>query len=93
MEEVILNDIIEAQMKNLASSEKMKGCLQKRLYFIGTNNSKKSEYEKNEDEIIKMKTYSQIEKLDEVIITRKNDLTESFGRYIEELEFKDKNIE
>lgn len=90
--EKVVNEIIEAQLKQVEASERMKECLELRLNLLGTNHSAKNEYEKNEAEILKMKTEAQIEQLKVVIEERKQIFQESFGRYVEELEFEEKAI-
>ena len=61
--ESILNVIIENELNKLDASEKMKEYLELRLRFIHSNKAKKTDYEKNEDKILEMRTILQINKM------------------------------
>lgn len=93
MEESLLNEIIEIQLQGIAMFERIKELLTLRLSLIGEGKATKSEFELNELEIMKMETHAKINKIDKELFIRKTDFNESFARYIEELEFEDKNIE
>lgn len=79
-------------MKSVEASERMKEAFEIRLTLINLDLSVKTEYEKNENDIVTMKTQHQIEMITEKIVEKKLEFSESFSRYIEELEFEDKNI-
>jgi hypothetical protein len=89
--ESILNVIIENELNKLDASEKMKEYLELRLRFIHSNKAKKTDYEKNEDKILEMRTILQINKMRDIIDERRHDLSECFNRYFEELEFNEKH--
>ena len=89
---MIINAIIEGELKDIQATEKMIDFLELRLALIKTNYSTKNDYEKNEIEILEMKTAAQIEKLKQLITERKFVFEETYGRFIEELYFEDKKI-
>jgi len=89
---MIINAIIEGELKDIQASEKMIDFLELRLALIKTNYSTKNDYEKNEVEISEMKTAAQIEKLKQITTERKFVFEETYGRFIEELAFEDKKI-
>lgn len=91
--DLILNDIIEERYKDIVASQKMKECLFVRLSLLKKHYAKKDEFEKNEIDILKMQTAYKIQKLDKIIKDKVDVFNESFERYIEELEFAEKNIE
>ena len=84
--------ILESQLKDIEATEQMKECLELRLVLIKTNYSKKDSYERNEIDITIMKTAYQIDKLNILLIERKQGFEESYQRFIEELEFEEKQI-
>lgn len=61
---------MQAQIK---STKSMIELLELRLFFIDENKINKTKYQKNEDEIIKIKTISQIEKLQAVVFQLENE--------------------
>lgn len=83
---MILNENIEAQLKSIEASERMRECLQVRVKLSRTNFASKNEYEKNEVEILEMKSQAQIDKLSQVIFEKKELFDESFGILMRELE-------
>ena len=91
--DLILNDIIEENLKNIQASQRMKECLYVRLSLLKKHYAKKDEYEKNEVDILKMQTAYKIEQLESIIRDKDNEFQENFERYIEELEFDEKAIE
>lgn len=91
--DLILNDIIEENLKSIYASQKMKECLYLRLSLLKKHYAKKDEFEKNEVDILKMQTAYKIEKLESIIRDKESEFQENFERYIEELEFNEKEIE
>ena len=89
---MIINAIIEGELKDIQATEKMIDFLELRLALIKTNYATKHDYEKNEVEILEMKTAAQIENLKQLITERKFVFEETYGRFIEELYFEDKKI-
>ena len=79
---MILNDIIETKLKALDSLNKAKELYELRLCFIKTNYSNKSDYERNEVDILAMKTHLVIDNLNENLAQKKIDFEETFGRFI-----------
>jgi len=88
--DTLQNEILSLLMKRIESSERMKELYEIRLSLVRENFKEKNEYEKNEVEILEMKTQGQIDILTETIHERKEEFCESYYRYIEELEFEDK---
>jgi hypothetical protein len=86
------NEILSTLMQDVEASEQYKEALELRLVLLRNEAALKSEYELNEREILRMKTIIGIDKMRSVIFERKEMFRESFARYIEELEFEDKNI-
>lgn len=93
MRNTIQNEILSVIMQDVEASELYKEALELRLVLMNEGAVLKSQYELNERDILRMKTNIGIEKMRTVIEERKEVFRESFARYIEELEFEDKNIE
>lgn len=91
--EIVLNEIIQHELLQITSLENLKEVLQVRLSLIGRDYAKKDEFEKNEVDILKIKTQIEINKISLSINQKKEEFKETFGRLIEELDFLEKNIE
>lgn len=77
---------INIELDQIGVLQLLKECLELRLALIGQNNSNKSEYQKNEDDILVIKTKVEIKKLQEVIDQKSYDVIENIRMF--ELETK-----
>jgi hypothetical protein len=87
----LTNELIEDNMRMIRDSSKTKECLELRLTLIRKDYALKSEYDKNEMDLLRIKTEMQIEKLQAIIIQKTHDLIELLKIYSQELEDLDKN--
>ena len=55
---------LETQLENILKLEKLKECFELRLYYLKTEYCKKTEYEKNEIDILELTTEAEITKID-----------------------------
>jgi len=69
--------LIEQELDQIREIQLLKECLELRLSLIGQNNSLKSEFEKNEDDIIRIKTQVEINKLNALIIQKTFDIRDN----------------
>lgn len=69
--------IIEQDLDQIKDMQLLKECLELRLSLIGQNNSLKSEFEKNEDDITRIKTQVEINKLNALIIQKTFDIRDN----------------
>lgn len=88
---IIKNDLIEDTMRMIRDSFKTKECLELRLNLIRKDYALKSEYDKNEMDLLRLKTEMQIEKLQAIIIQKTHDLNDFLKIYSQELDDLDKN--
>lgn len=87
MEEIsILNSFIEQDLIAIREMRMLEECLELRLHFLHPNNVNKSEYEKNEDAITRIKTEIEINRLKKIIIQKTHDLNDNLQIYAQELE-------
>lgn len=77
---------INIELDQIGDLQLLKECLELRLALIGENNSNKSEYQKNEDDILVIKTKVEIKKLQAVIDQKSYDVIENIRMF--ELETK-----
>lgn len=89
----IIHSTIQNKLSSIASMEAYKECLMLRLHLMKSQYAYKSEYEKNEIDIVRFGTTSNINGVQEVLEQKKRELEEDINMYIEELEFAEKNIE
>jgi hypothetical protein len=87
----LTNELIEENMRMIRDSFKTKECLELRITLIRKDYALKSEYDKNEMDLLRIKTEMQIEKLQAIIIQKTHDLIELLKIYSQELEDLDKN--
>jgi len=59
---------LETQLENILKLEKLKECFELRLYYIKTEYCKKTEYEKNEIDILELTTEAEITKINKSIV-------------------------
>ena len=92
MEEVsILNSFIEQDLTAIREMRMLEECLELRLHFLHPNNVVKSEFEKNEDAITRIKTEIEINRLKKIIIQKTHDLNDNLQIYAQELEEEQQN--
>lgn len=84
--ETIINDIIESDLRIIKNAQFTKECLELRLTLIKKDYALKNEYEKNELDLLRVKTEVQIEKLTAVIIQKTHDLNDAMKIFEQELE-------
>lgn len=87
----LTNELIEDSMRMIRDSLKTKECLELRLNLIRKDYALKSEYDKNEMDLLRLKTEMQIEKLQAIIIQKTHDLNDFLKIYSQELDDLDKN--
>ena len=68
-----MTDAIELEADLIRDLQLLKECLELRLSLIGQNNSLKTEFELNEDDIIRIKTKVELNKLNALIIQKTHD--------------------
>jgi hypothetical protein len=86
------NEIIDSYVSRIGELQIIKECYEIRLHLIKTNYATKDEYEKNEVDILKIKTLYTIKTLNKHIRELEKEFEENYGRMIEELEFQDKDV-
>jgi hypothetical protein len=92
--EKTLNHPYLKQLKNtLVTQKTLKECLEKRLYLIHLDYANKSEYEKNEIEITKIKTQGEIDVLKRVINEKENYFIKFMQGFVKDLEEMDANYD
>ena len=92
MEEVsILNSFIENDLTAIREMRMLEECLELRLHFLHPNNMQKSEFEKNEDAITRIKTEIEINRLKKIIIQKTHDLNDNLKIYAQELDEEQQN--
>lgn len=74
------------EMKSIRDSQMMKECLELRLALLKNDYSLKSEYDKNEIDIIRMKTEMQIDRLNIIILDKSKNFSDLMKIYVQELE-------
>ena len=79
-------------MNSIATNERLKECYELRLKLINTDYSKKTAYEKNEIDILEMKTKNIIQNIGSLILEQKAEFDETYGRYIEELTLQQNDV-
>jgi hypothetical protein len=85
----MINEIIDNYVSQINQLQITKECYEIRLHLIKTNYATKDEYEKNEVDILKIRTLHTINKLNQEIHLVQGEFEENYGRMIEELKFQD----
>jgi len=93
VEKAINHPHMENLKATLVTQKTMKECLERRLRLIDVDLSKKSEYEKNEIEITKIRTIGEIDVLKRVIYEKENYFIKYMQQFIKDLEELDKNYD
>ena len=68
---------LETQLENILKLEKLKECFELRLYYLKTEYCKKTEYEKNEIDILELTTETEITKINKSIIPMTDNFCQS----------------
>lgn len=84
---------IKVLQETLATHKKMLDCLEKRLTLIHIDYATKNEYEKNEIEIVKIKTHGEIDALKKVIKKREEYFINYMKQFSIDFEECEKNYE
>lgn len=71
-----MNNFVSDLIAQIFSLKKIKECLNLRLFWIRDGFATKSEYEKNEIEIVSHETFLKLLELDKKIIQKQTDLQE-----------------
>lgn len=87
-----MNEIIDNHLSQLNDLKVIKECYELRLHLIKKDYAKKDEYEKNEVDLLRVKTLQTIKKINVELKKAEDEFQESYGRMIEELEFKEKEL-
>lgn len=82
----IINHLVEEQMKLIRDMENLKECLEVRLALLSQEYAHKNEYERNEIDIIRMKTEIQLNKLNSQLKEKKEEFSDTIKIYSQELE-------
>jgi len=97
MEQIIDRAINHPYLQNLKNTlvtqKTMKECLEKRLFLIHLDYVNKSEFEKNEIEITKIKTQGEIDVLKRVIDEKENYFIKYMKQFVVDIEEVDKEYE
>jgi len=68
---------LETQLENILKLEKLKECFELRLYYLKTEYCKKTEYEKNEIDILELTTEAEITKINKNIVPMTDNFCQS----------------
>lgn len=90
---MINHPYIKTLQDTLAIHKKMLDCLEKRLVLIHTDYATKNEYEKNEIEIIKIKTHGEIDALKKIIKQREDYFEKYMKQFVIDIEDCENNYE
>jgi hypothetical protein len=97
MAEIIDNSINHPYLQNLKNTlvtqKTMKECLEKRLFLIHLDYVNKSEYEKNEIEITKIKTQGEIDVLKRVIDEKESYFIKYMKQFVVDIEEVEKEYD
>ena len=83
---MILNEIIEYQMQQVFGLEYLRECLELRIQLCRENKAIKTEYENNEIDILYYQTKNSIHKVSHQLKEKRNEVTDTFKIYFQELE-------
>jgi hypothetical protein len=83
---MIFNEIVEYQLKQVFGLEYLRECLELRLKLLRENEASKSEFEKNENDILYYQTRNSINKVFHQIKEKRKELQETMIIYFQELQ-------
>jgi hypothetical protein len=79
--ETIQNNIIEEQLINFFSLQRIKECLQVKIHLIRDEYCKKNEYERNEIDMQRIQCNLSIMKIDKSLLEKNKELQDSLNIY------------
>jgi hypothetical protein len=79
--ETIQNNIIEEQLINFFSLQRIKECLQLKIHLIRDEYYKKNEYERNEIDMQRIQCNLSIMKIDKSLLEKNKELQDSINIY------------
>lgn len=82
---MILNATVEEQLKEVFNLEYLLECYELRIKLSKENQAEKSEFEKNETELLVFKTIHHIQTTQKLIKGRKQELADTLKIYFQEL--------
>jgi hypothetical protein len=83
---VVISSLVSDDQNAIRELRLLEECLELRLHLLNTDGAVKSEFEKNEDSIVRIKTEIELNKLKKLITQKTFDLQENFRSHIIELE-------
>ncbi len=86
MPPLLENEKVDHLHRVLGTHQHLLSCLERRIVLIGQNANDINEYQENENEIIKIKTQVEIEKLRSITEKRKEEYVSEIRKFIRELE-------
>ena len=72
---------LDSQLENILKLERLKECFEMRLYYIKTGYCKKTEYEKNEIDILELQTEAEITKINKSIVPMTDNFCQNLYEY------------
>jgi hypothetical protein len=76
--EAMMNDLLNSQTRQIFELEQLKECFLLRLHLLNQNNANKSEFEKNEADILRFETNQKVFSITEKIKAKKKELCSFF---------------
>jgi hypothetical protein len=75
---------LDLQLENILKLERLKECFELRLYYLKTGYCKKTEYEKNEIDILELTTEAEITKINKSVVPMTDNFCQSLYDYVSE---------
>lgn len=75
---------LETQLENILKLERLKECFELRLYYLKTGYCKKTEYEKNEIDILELTTEAEITKINKSVVPMTDNFCQSLYEHTRE---------
>jgi hypothetical protein len=72
---------LDSQLENILKLERLKECFELRLYYLKTGYCKKTEYEKNEIDILELQTEAEITKINKSIVPMTDNFCQNLYEY------------
>jgi hypothetical protein len=83
---VVISNLVSDDQNAIRELRLLEECLELRLHLLNSDGALKSEYDKNEDTITRIKSEIELNKLKKVIQQKTFDFQENFRSHIIELE-------
>ena len=83
---VVISNLVSEDQNAIRELRLLEECLELRLHLLNSDGALKSEYDKNEDTITRIKSEIELNKLKKVIQQKTFDFQENFRSHIIELE-------